>query len=104
MLAMHQDIQDRVVSELNEVYESATTPSTNESISKLDYMEKVIKETMRLLPVGPFLGRQCLADTDISMYATMRAIIIYIIVKFCWHRYLHHTCRINDIVGIPSFA
>lgn len=68
MLAMHQDIQDRIVSELNEAYQSATSPSTTESISKLDYMEKVIKETMRLLPVGPFLGRQCLADTKISMY------------------------------------
>lgn len=68
MLAMHQDIQDRIVCELSEVYQSATSTSTTESISKLDYMEKVIKETMRLLPVGPFLGRQCLGDTQLSMY------------------------------------
>lgn len=68
MLAMHPDIQDRIVNELSDVYASATSTSTTETISQLDYMEKVIKETMRLLPVGPFLGRQCLADTKISMY------------------------------------
>lgn len=67
MLAMNQDIQDLVVNELSDVYESATSPSTPESISKLEYMEKVIKETMRLLPVGPFLARECLADTEISL-------------------------------------
>lgn len=67
MLAMHPDIQERVVEELSGAYETATSPSTTESISKLDYMEKVIKETMRLLPVGPFLARECLADTEISM-------------------------------------
>lgn len=67
MLAMNQEIQDLVVEELSEVYDTATSVSTPESISKLDYMEKVIKETMRLLPVGPFLGRECQADTVISI-------------------------------------
>lgn len=68
MLAIHKDIQDRVYNELNEIYESTTTPSSTESISKLEYMEKVIKETMRLYPVAPFLGRECQADTKLSMW------------------------------------
>lgn len=64
---MHQDVQERVVNELREVYESATSRSTTESISKLDYLEKVMKETLRLMPTGIFLARECQADTEISM-------------------------------------
>lgn len=77
---MHQDIQNRVVNELSEVYESATSPATIESISKLDYMEQVIKETMRLLPVGPFILRECLADTEISLFSNNQRIEIFIII------------------------
>lgn len=66
MLAMHPHIQEQVFSELKHSYYSQTAPTEIENITKLVYMEMVIKETMRLFPVGPFLGRECLADTQIS--------------------------------------
>lgn len=63
---MNPEIQERVYKELVDVYDSdESSESTLELIGKLDYMEMVIKETMRLLPVGPFLGRECQADTQI---------------------------------------
>lgn len=82
MLAMHEDIQERIFNELSTVYESATSPSSTESISKLDYMEKVIKETMRLYPVAPFLGRECQADTEISMWKVSNLAESKFIFKF----------------------
>lgn len=65
MLAIHQDIQEKVFKELQTVYEQQESDSDNDIIGKLNYMEMVIKETMRLFPVGPFLGRECKADTKL---------------------------------------
>ncbi|XP_001662865.3 cytochrome P450 4C1 [Aedes aegypti] len=68
MLAIHQDIQEEVYNEIVNVLESGdpSVPVNNEHLSKLCYTEMVIKETMRLFPVGPMLGRKCTAPTRIS--------------------------------------
>lgn len=75
MLAMYPEIQERVFKELTEVYDTNSSESTMELIGKLEYMEMVIKETMRLLPVGPFLGRECQANTQICIPDTFYYII-----------------------------
>lgn len=63
---MHPDIQDRAIAEIEEVYGSESGPYTDvEHISKLQYLEMIIKEAMRLFPVAPFLSRECTADTVI---------------------------------------
>lgn len=66
ILAMFPDVQERCVAELRRVYDTADGASTLDQINQLDYMEMVIKETMRLLPVGPYLGRTCAAPTELS--------------------------------------
>ncbi|XP_019562033.3 cytochrome P450 4c21-like [Aedes albopictus] len=68
LLAMHQDIQEKVYDEIVNVLGS-TDPSItvdNEHLSKLSYMEMVIKESMRLLPIAAVFGRKCTAPTRIS--------------------------------------
>lgn len=69
MLAIHQDIQEEVYHEIVNALESGdpSVPVNNEHLSKLCYTEMVIKETMRLFPVGPMLGRKCTAPTRICM-------------------------------------
>lgn len=68
MLAIHQDVQERVVDEVNRVLSNTPmdAPLTYESIEQLTYMERVIRETLRLYPVGPYLARECTEDTKIS--------------------------------------
>lgn len=66
MLAIFQDVQDRVFEEIKSVYGAEMSALDTEQLGKLHYTEMVIKETMRLFPVGPFLGRECMADTKIS--------------------------------------
>ncbi|KFB52028.1 AGAP002196-PA-like protein [Anopheles sinensis] len=66
MLAIHQDVQQRVYEEIVAVLGPLTNQVENDHLSKLVYMEMVMKETMRLFPVGPLIGRQCTADTKIS--------------------------------------
>lgn len=66
MLAMHQDVQERVFQEIKSAHSSQYSETNAEEMTKLTYMEMVIRETMRILPVGPFLGRECTEDVKIS--------------------------------------
>lgn len=67
MLAMHPEIQERAFLEIKDAHETQTSHSDAEILAKLDYLEMCIKETMRLFPVGPFLGRQNVEDVELSM-------------------------------------
>lgn len=67
MLAMHQDVQERVFQEIKSAHADQYCGTDAEAMTKLHYLEMVIRETMRVLPVGPFLGRESLADVKISM-------------------------------------
>lgn len=62
MLAVYPHIQDKVVAELHEIFDSVDGPVTNEDISKLTYLEMVIKESLRHFPVGPFIARKASED------------------------------------------
>lgn len=66
MLAMHPEIQERLSDELHLIYNSQDEETTYEHMQRLTYMERVIKETLRLFPVGPFLVRRTNADVSIS--------------------------------------
>lgn len=67
MLAIHQEAQDRVVEELRDIFGADTTrPITNEDLTKMTYLEMVIKESLRHFPVGPFIGRECSKDMGIA--------------------------------------
>lgn len=62
MLAVHQECQDKVFEELRDVFETADSPVNYEDLPKLPYLEMVIKETMRHLPVAPLFARKCVKD------------------------------------------
>lgn len=66
MLAMYPTYQDKVLEELQRVCSLQDSTITLDVISQLPYMDMVIKEVMRLFPIGPLIGRNCLADTQIS--------------------------------------
>lgn len=66
LLAMHPDIQEKVYEELHSVYNSQDEETTYEHIQQLDYMNRVIKEGLRLLPLGPFLVRRASGDVKVS--------------------------------------
>lgn len=62
MLAVHQEYQDKVVAELREIFDSVDGPVTYEDLTKMTFMEMVIKESLRHFPVGPFIARECTED------------------------------------------
>lgn len=54
-----------MVEEINEVY-ADDDEITFESLGKLQYMERVIKETLRVAPVGPVIFRETMEDYEIE--------------------------------------
>lgn len=56
LLSIHNEVQEKVYDEIMEVmpYEKVSY----EMLSKLNYLDMVIKESMRLLPAVPIIGRE----------------------------------------------
>ncbi|KAI8790641.1 cytochrome P450 3A19 [Biomphalaria glabrata] len=58
LLAQHQDVQEKLLLEIQEVIQSETP--TYEEVNKLKYMEQVLEETLRLFPPLPIITRKAL--------------------------------------------
>lgn len=68
MIAMHNDVQEKIVNELNEFFPSNQEPVDFNMLSKLTYTEMVIKETLRLFPVTAFTLRTTTDDFELDEY------------------------------------
>lgn len=66
LLAMHPDIQEKVFDELRSIYKSQDEDTTSEHFSQMSYLERVIKEGLRLFPLGPFIIRLATGDVKVS--------------------------------------
>lgn len=62
MLAMHQEIQEKVYEEFKSVFYDEDEEIDKDNISKLKYFDMVIRETLRLFPIGPVIGRKLSSD------------------------------------------
>ncbi|CAO1411007.1 unnamed protein product [Diamesa serratosioi] len=78
LLATNPDIQDKIVDELKEVYYSDDVEITYESLSKLDYLERVIKESLRLCPVVPIIGRETQGNIKLDEFEIPAGITLLI--------------------------
>ncbi|GFU27005.1 cytochrome P450 4V2 [Nephila pilipes] len=59
-LGQNPEIQQRAQEELDEIFEDDNSRDvTHEDITRMIYLECVIKETFRLYPIVPFIGREC---------------------------------------------
>lgn len=87
MLAMHPRVQQRVFDEIDRVYANTPldAPTTYEHITQLTYLEQVIRETLRLYPVAPYLLRFCKEDTKISKCVIPRGATV-IVSLYTMHR------------------
>jgi cytochrome P450 len=86
LLATHADVQERVYGEVIEVDDI-----NSESLDRLSYLDLVIKESMRLLPSVPIIGRQTSEDVEIGDKKIPKGITLLI--------HLFNLHRRKDIYG-----
>ncbi|XP_026678322.1 probable cytochrome P450 313a1 [Diaphorina citri] len=67
MLALHPDVQNKLRKEIIDVLgDDVTQTPTYDNLMKLDYMERVLKEGMRMFPPVPVLAKKVATETKIS--------------------------------------
>jgi cytochrome P450 family 4 len=55
-----------VCKELETIFQGSDRPPTVNDLSEMKYLERVIKETMRLYPPAPAIYRQATEDMEIG--------------------------------------
>ncbi|XP_065091178.1 cytochrome P450 4c21-like [Ochlerotatus camptorhynchus] len=66
MLAMHPEIQEKVVHEIKTVFPLPDSAVTPEALKDLPYLDMTINETMRLYPVVPIIARQSSSSLELD--------------------------------------
>ncbi|XP_011878191.1 PREDICTED: cytochrome P450 6A1-like isoform X2 [Vollenhovia emeryi] len=61
-LALNQKIQDKLREEVDELYVKCGQDFTYDNINKMDYLDKIFKETLRKYPIVTFLLRQAITN------------------------------------------
>lgn len=85
LLAMHPHIQEEVFHELLSAYDTQCEETTNEHINKLNLLDRVIKESMRLFPVGSIIERTSTADVPLKSCVLPKNTVI-LMSFFTMHR------------------
>jgi cytochrome P450 len=85
-MAIFQDVQQKMVDEINEIFSGDDVETTVENLGKLQYMERVIKETLRLAPVGPVIFREARKDFEIEPGLVIPKGVVFILHIYCLHR------------------
>ncbi|XP_020280533.1 cytochrome P450 4C1-like [Pseudomyrmex gracilis] len=68
LLAEHKDIQDRVRIEVDDVIKDNEGKLTMASLQKLSYLERCLKESLRLYPSVPWISRKLAEDIKCQSY------------------------------------
>ncbi|XP_044263329.1 cytochrome P450 4C1-like [Tribolium madens] len=65
-LSNYPEYQEKVYQELDEIFQGEERPITPQDVLKMQYLDKVIKETQRLIPVVPVIARTLDQDLEIG--------------------------------------
>ncbi|XP_053610612.1 cytochrome P450 4c3-like isoform X1 [Plodia interpunctella] len=63
LLGVHQEVQEKVLLEQEAIFGSSRRASKKEDLQQMNYLERVIKESMRLYTVVPIIARNVHKDT-----------------------------------------
>jgi cytochrome P450 len=83
MIASHPEVQRKLHEEIDRVFgQDCDRPCTMEDINELEYLERVIKETLRLFPSVPFIAREVQEDFMHSRCLSITLSDCYYISRF----------------------
>ncbi|KAJ9585741.1 hypothetical protein L9F63_002531, partial [Diploptera punctata] len=66
VLTSHPDVQDKVYEELKDIFGDSDRPPTMKDLAEMKYLERVIKEALRLYPSVPMFARELREDVEIE--------------------------------------
>lgn len=66
MMGIHQNIQDRVVKELDEIFGDSDRPATFQDTLEMKYLERCLMETLRMFPPVPIIARRINSDLKLA--------------------------------------
>ena len=66
LIAKHPEVQARLHEEIDSVFNGSKEAFTLDDLNKLKYLERVTKESLRLRPSVPAIGRELSEDVTIS--------------------------------------
>ncbi|XP_031342518.1 cytochrome P450 4C1-like isoform X2 [Photinus pyralis] len=65
MIANHAEVQDKIVEELDAIFDNSDRLATVDDLQSMTYLEKVIKETLRICPSVPIISRSSEEDIEL---------------------------------------
>ncbi|XP_034246944.1 cytochrome P450 4g15 isoform X2 [Thrips palmi] len=80
MMGLHQDIQDKVVEELDQIFGDSDRPATFQDTLEMKYLERCMLETLRMYPPVPIIARQLreevkMASTGVTIPAGCTVVV-----------------------------
>ncbi|XP_067641635.1 cytochrome P450 4g15 [Eurosta solidaginis] len=66
LMGIHQQIQDRVIAELDEIFGDSDRPATFQDTLEMKYMERCLMETLRMYPPVPLIARELQEDLKLA--------------------------------------
>ncbi|KAJ6633992.1 Cytochrome P450 4C1 [Pseudolycoriella hygida] len=82
VLGLYPDIQQKVFEELKHIFNGSNRSATLEDLNEMKYLERVIKETLRLYPSVPFVGRILSEDVQLDQYTIPKGTMVTVAIYF----------------------
>ncbi|XP_069699717.1 cytochrome P450 4C1-like isoform X1 [Periplaneta americana] len=80
LLGLHPDVQEKTYEEQKNIFQGSERSVTMKDLNEMKYLERVIKETLRLYPSVPIFGRQLHSEAELGDFTVPAgcSVIMYI--------------------------